>query len=212
MSENEFINIPSRVNGSDKTRPRAHIDETMYNQMHHRSIHENDQFWAEEANRMISWYVPFKTVQYGDFGRGNIGWFLEGQRNASYNLVDRWAFERPDDIALIWEADEPGNHIYISFSELLDRVCQVAGVLHSLGVRKGDIIIIYMPMIPEAVISMLACARIGAVHSVVFAGFSSDSLRDRVQDSRTRVVMTSDEGRRGGRTIATKSIVDAALK
>ena len=212
MSENEFINIPSRVNGSDKTRPRAHIDETMYNQMHHRSIHENDQFWAEEANRMISWYVPFKTVQYGDFGRGNIGWFLEGQLNASYNLVDRWAFERPDDIALIWEADEPGSHIYISFSELLDRVCQVAGVLHSLGVRKGDIVIIYMPMIPEAVISMLACARIGAVHSVVFAGFSSDSLRDRVQDSRTRVVMTSDEGRRGGRTIATKSIVDAALK
>ena len=212
MTGNYLVDIPPRVNGSDETRPKAHIDESTYPILHQRSIHDNDAFWADEANRMISWFVPFKTVQYGSFERGNIAWFIEGQLNASYNLVDRWAFERPNETAIIWESDEPGNDVKISFSELLERVCQVAGVLQSMGVKKGDIVIIYMPMIPDAVVSMLACSRIGAVHSVVFAGFSSESLRDRIQDCRARIVMTSDEGRRGGRTIATKSIVDAALK
>ncbi|KAL4401107.1 acetyl-coenzyme A synthetase 2 [Malassezia pachydermatis] len=210
--KDHIFDIPSRVNGSDPSRPKAHIDEIVYPTMHHRSIHEGDQFWEEQANTVLSWYTPFRTVQYGGFERGDASWFLEGQLNACYNLVDRWAFEKPDDIAIIWDSDEPGHEQYITFAELLERVCKVAGVLQSLGVKKGDIVIIYMPMIPDTAVCMLACARLGAVHSVVFAGFSSDSLRDRVQDSNARVVLTSDEGRRGGRTIATKSIVDAALK
>lgn len=156
--------------------------------------------------------MPFKTVRHGGFEKGDMAWFLEGRLNASYNAVDRWTIERPNDVAIIWEADEPGNEQYITYNELLARVCQLAGTLVSMGVRKGDPVIIYLPMVPEAAIAMLACARIGAVHSVVFAGFSSDSLRDRVQDCEARVVLTADEGRRGGRTIATKSIVDAALR
>ena len=122
--------------------------------------------------------MPFKTVRHGGFEKGDMAWFLEGRLNASYNAVDRWAIERPNDVAIIWEADEPGNEQYITYNELLARVCQLAGTLVSMGVRKGDPVIIYLPMVPEAAIAMLACARIGAVHSVVFAGFSSDSLRD----------------------------------
>lgn len=161
---------------------------------------------------MLAWDRPFDTVQHGDFERGDVSWFLGGELNAAYNAVDRWAIERGDTPAILWEADEPGEQKSITFKELLVEVSQVAGALRQLGVRKGDIVVIYLPMIPEAVIAMLACARLGAVHSVVFAGFSSDSLRDRVQDSETRIVLTSDEGCRGGRVIATKSIVDAALK
>lgn len=212
MSKAGIFDIPARLNGSDPSRPKPHIDEIVYPSMHEASVNESDKFWAEKAHDVISWYSPFRTVTYGGFERGDASWFLEGELNACYNLVDRWAIERPNDAAIIWEADEPGNHETITFSQLLERVCQTAGVLRSLGVKKGDIVVIYMPMIPDTVICMLACARLGAVHSVVFAGFSSDSLRDRVQDSQTRVVLTSDEGRRGGRTIATKSIVDAALK
>ncbi|WFC94549.1 acetate--CoA ligase [Malassezia brasiliensis] len=173
---------------------------------------DSENFWREEAMNHLTWTVPFNTVQYGGFHYGDMAWFPDGQLNASYNAVDRWAMQRPKDTALIWEADEPGQDVSISWEELLCRVCQTAGALRTLGVRKGDIVIIYLPMIPEAAIAMLACARIGALHSVVFAGFSSDSLRDRVQDSNARVVITADEGRRGGRTIATKRIVDAALK
>lgn len=207
-----FVDIPSRVNGSDSSLPKAHIDEITYPTMHHRSVNESDAFWAEQATEILSWDVPFRTIQYGGFEKADMAWFLEGQLNACYNLVDRWAFERPDDVALIWEADEPGQHQYITFAELLTRVCQVAGVLKSLGVQKGEIVVIYMPMVPDTAVAMLACSRIGAVHSVVFAGFSSDSLRDRVQDSQSRVLFTTDEGVRGGKTIATKSIVNAALK
>ena len=105
MTGNYLVDIPPRVNGSDETRPKAHIDESTYPILHQRSIHDNDAFWADEANKMISWFVPFKTVQYGTFDRGNIAWFVEGQLNASYNLVDRWAFERPNDTAIIWESD-----------------------------------------------------------------------------------------------------------
>lgn len=207
-----FVEIPSRLNGSDPSLPKAHIDEITYPTMHHRSVTESEAFWAEQALEILSWDVPFRTIHYGGFEKGDMSWFLEGKLNACYNLVDRWAFERPDDVALIWESDEPGQHQYITFADLLTRVCQFAGVLTSLNVKKGDIVIIYMPMVPDTVAAMLACSRIGAVHSVVFAGFSSESLRDRVLDSQSRVVFTTDEGRRGGKTIATKSIVNAALK
>lgn len=208
----EIIDIPVRVNGSDASRPKPHFTLGQYEGEYKRSTESSDEFWARAAKDVLSWSTPFQTVQSGGFEYGDVAWFPEGQLNASYNAVDRWAMQRPKDVAIIWEADEPGNDITITWEDLLRRVCQAASTLQSLGVRKGDLVIIYLPMIPEAAICMLACARIGAVHSVVFAGFSSDSLRDRVQDSKARVVITSDEGRRGGRMIATKTIADAALK
>lgn len=212
MDQVHTFDIAPRVSGKDTSRPIPHINEDIYKDDYARSTGaEREQFWAEKAREIISWTRPFQTIASGNFDKGDIAWFLEGELNATYNLVDRWAFERPDDVAIIWEADDPGNERVITYRELLCSVCQVAGTLLAHGVKKGDLVIIYLPMVPEAAISMLACARIGAVHSVVFAGFSADSLRDRINDSQARILITSDEGRRGGRTIATKSIVDAAL-
>src|ERR1700722_341021 len=182
------------------------------------------------ARETLYWDRPFETVRAGGFETGDITWFPEGALNASYNCVDRWAFKHPDKVsillpnpsslmtpqyaqtAIIYEADEPGQDQCISYAELLREVCSVANTLKRLGVKKGDTVSIYLPMAWQAAPAFLACARIGAIHSVVFAGFSSESLRDRIQDCQSRVVITSDEGRRGGKTIATKMIVDAALK
>lgn len=148
----------------------------------------------------------------GSFQNGDSAWFLEGELNASYNCVDRHAFKNPDKTAIIYEADEPNAGRIVTYGELLRQVCQTAYVLKQMGVKKGDTVAIYLPMIPEAIVAFLACTRIGAVHSVVFAGFSSDSLRDRVVDAKCKVVITTDEGKRGGKSIATKKIVDDALK
>lgn len=179
---------------------------------------------------MLHWDRPFKTVRSGGFETGDIVWFPEGALNASYNCVDRWAFKHPNKVcsyfqlpeigllkypsqtAIIYEADEPGQGREISYGELLREVSSVANVLKSLGIKKGDTVSVYLPMTWQAVATFLACARIGAVHSVVFAGFSSEALRDRILDCKCRVVITSDEGRRGGKTIANKVIVDAAVK
>lgn len=161
---------------------------------------------------MLTWSKPFETVRHGSFEKGDVAWFLEGELNAAYNCVDRHALANPDKVAIIHEGDEIDQVRKITYGELLREVCKMANVLKRLGVRKGDNIAVYMPMIPEAIISILACARVGAVHSVVFAGFSADSLRDRVVDASARVVITSDEGRRGGKNIATKRIVDDALR
>ena len=169
-------------------------------------------FILQLARELLSWSKPFETVSHGSFKEGDVAWFLEGELNVSYNCVDRHALANPDKIAIIHEGDEPDQVRKITYGELLRLVSQMANSLKNLGVRKGDNVAIYMPMIPEALIAMLACARIGAVHSVVFAGFSSDSLRDRVIDCSARVVITSDEGRRGGKNIATKRIVDEALR
>jgi acetyl-CoA synthetase len=200
--------IAPRLQGN----PKPHVDEATYKKDHETSIKNPDEFWNKLGREMISWDVPFRTVRAGGFINGDVAWFPEGQLNASYNCVDRWAYKNPDKAAIIYEADEPGNAETITYGELLKRVSQLANALKKMGVRKGDSVIIYLPMIPEAAIALLATARIGAVHSVVFAGFSSDSLRDRTVDCEARVVITTDEGKRGGRTIATKSIVDAALK
>ncbi len=143
---------------------------------------------------------------------GDNAWFLEGQLNASYNAVDRHAIKNPDKVAIIYEADEPNEGRNVTYGELLREVSKVAHVLKQMGVRKGDTVAVYLPMIPEAIITLLAIVRIGAVHSVVFAGFSADSLRDRVVDAKSRVVITADEGKRGGKLIGTKKIVDDALK
>lgn len=164
------------------------------------------------AHELISWDRPFHTVHSGSFKNGDNAWFLEGELNASYNCVDRHAAKNPDKPAIIYEADEPNEGRTITYGELQREVSKLAWALTRMGVRKGDTVALYLPMIPEAVIAFLACTRIGAIHSVVFAGFSADSLRDRIIDAQSKVVLTSDEGKRGGKVVGTKKIVDDALK
>ena len=183
-----------------------------YKVQYRESIEEPDKFWGEKARELLHWDVPFQTVCSGSFEHGDASWFLEGRLNACYNAVDRHAFADPNRPAIIYEADEPTEGRIISYGELLRQVSQLAFVLKQMGVKKGDTIAVYMPMIPEALVALLAIVRIGAVHSVVFAGFSSDSLRDRVVDTGSKIVITTDEGKRGGKVIATKRIVDDALK
>jgi acetyl-CoA synthetase len=161
---------------------------------------------------LLTWDRDFQTVHSGSFEHGDNAWFVEGRLNASYNCVDRHAFKDANKTAIIYEADEPDQGRKISYGELLRNVSQLAYTLKQFGVKKGDTVAIYLPMIPEAVVAFLACSRIGAVHSVVFAGFSSDSLRDRIIDAQSKVVITADEGKRGGKVIGTKKIVDDALK
>jgi acetyl-CoA synthetase len=183
-----------------------------YQKLYKESIESPKKFWAKLARELLTWERDFQTVHSGSFANGDNAWFLEGRLNASYNCVDRHAFKHPNKPAIIYEADESNAGRTISYGELLREVSQLAYVLKEMGVRKGDTVALYMPMIPEAVIAFLACSRIGAVHSVVFAGFSSDSLRDRILDAESKVVITTDEGKRGGKTIGTKKIVDEALK
>ncbi|OAA43834.1 acetyl-coenzyme A synthetase [Metarhizium rileyi] len=188
----------------------ANLEE--YQKLYQESITNPDKFWGERARELLSWYRDFDTVSSGTLTDGDVKWFPEGQLNASYNLVDRHAFKDPDRVAIVYEADEPHDGRNVTYSELLREVSKCAWSLKQMGIRKGDTVAIYLPMIPEALIAILACVRIGAVHSVVFAGFSADSLRDRVIDARSRVVITTDEGKRGGKLIGTKKIVDDALK
>lgn len=183
-----------------------------YKKMYKESITEPDKFWGKMARELLSWEQDFQTVHTGSLVGGDNAWFNEGRLNASYNCVDRHAAKNPDKPAIIYEADEKGEGRTITYGELLREVSKLAWVLKQMGVQKGDTVAIYLPMIPEAVYAFLACARIGAVHSVVFAGFSSDSLRDRINDANSKVVITTDEGKRGGKLIGTKKIVDEALK
>jgi acetyl-CoA synthetase len=182
--------------------------ETMYNE----SITDPSKFWGKLARELITFEQDFKTTMAGSLENGDVSWFLEGRLNACYNCVDRHAIKNPDKQAIIYEADEPGEGRTITYGELLREVCKVAYVLKQMGVKKGETVALYLPMIPEAVIAFLAITRIGAVHSVVFAGFSSGSLKDRVIDAQSKVVITTDEGKRGGKVIGTKKIVDEALK
>ncbi|KAG2104619.1 acetyl-CoA synthetase [Suillus cothurnatus] len=164
------------------------------------------------AHEMLHWDHPFKTVCAGGFETGDIVWFPEGGLNASYNCVFAHSCKHPNNITIIYKVDEPEDGCLVTYAELLCEVCSIANVLKSLGVKKGDTVSVYLPMMWQSVAAFLACVRIGAIHSVVFAGFSAESLCDRVQDCKLRVVLTSDEGRHGGKSIATKAIVDAALK
>ncbi|KAJ7356480.1 hypothetical protein DFH08DRAFT_849166 [Mycena albidolilacea] len=204
---------PRLVPGGTHT-PHVGPDLAAYKAAHADTVGEgSDEWWAKKANETLHWDRPFKTVRSGGFATGDISWFPEGGLNAAYNCVDRWAFTHPDRVAIIYEADEPGAGTSITYGELLREVCSLANVLRTtFGVKRGDTVSIYLPMTWHAAAAFLACARIGAIHSVVFAGFSAESLRDRVNDCASRVLITSDEGRRGGKAIATKAIVDAALK
>ncbi|KPM35116.1 Acetyl-coenzyme A synthetase [Neonectria ditissima] len=183
-----------------------------YQTLYKESITQPDKFWADRAHELISWDRDFETTRSGSLDNGDVSYFNEGRLNASYNCVDRHAFATPDRVAIIYEADDASEGRNVTYSELLREVSRVSWVLKQMGVRKGDTVAIYLPMIPEAVVALMACARIGAVHSVIFAGFSADSLRDRVVDANCKVVITTDEGKRGGKLIGTKKIVDDALK
>ncbi|KAJ7483777.1 hypothetical protein B0H11DRAFT_2020488 [Mycena galericulata] len=193
--------------------PHIGPDLAAYRAAHAETVGEgSDKWWAEQARSLLTWIHPPTVVRSGSFATGDIAWFPDGTLNAAYNCVDRHAFRAPDAPALIYEADEPSAGRTITYAQLLREVCGLANVLRDMGVRKGDTVSVYLPMTWHAAAAFLACARIGAIHSVVFAGFSSESLRDRVNDCQSRVLITSDEGRRGGKGIATKAIVDAALR
>ena len=190
----------------------ARTNEQEYFERYQKSIEQPDEYWAEQALK-LDWIKPFSQVKNTSYDKDNfkIEWFADGQLNLSANCLDRHLKEHPYKPAIIWEGDHPSRHKIISFAELYDEVCRFANVLKKHGVVKGDRVVLYMPMISEAAISMLACARIGAVHCVVFGGFSPDSLASRIDDSQAKIVITADSGMRGGKPIPLKANVDAAL-
>ena len=180
--------------------------------MYQRSLSDPDGFWAEQAEAFVDWFSPWDTVRQCNFHTGEIRWFDGATLNAAYNCIDRHLETRGEQTAIIWEGDEPSDDKKLTFRELHEAVCRFSNVLKGRGVGKGDRVSIYMPMIPEAAIAMLSCARIGAVHSVVFGGFSPEALRDRILDSDCRVVITADEGPRGGKPVPLKANVEQALE
>ena len=192
---------------------RAFIDNAKYRSMYDRSIADPNGFWAEQGKR-IHWYRPFTKVKNTSFDphRVSIKWFEDGTTNAAYNCIDRHLAERGDQVAIIWEGDDPKDSKKITYRELHDNVCRFANVLRNRNVEKGDRVTIYLPMIPEAAYAILACARIGAIHSVVFGGFSPESLAGRIEDCQSKVVITADEGLRGGRKVPLKANTDAAIE
>jgi acetyl-CoA synthetase len=189
----------------------AWLDEAGYDRMYADSLRDPGKFWGEEGKR-LHWTKPYTRVKNTSFtGDVNIRWYEDGTLNASYNCIDRHLATRADQTAIIWEGDSPEVQRHISYAELHENVCRLANVLKSRGVKKGDRVTIYLPMIPEAAYAMLACARIGAIHSVVFGGFSPDSLMGRIQDCDSNILITADEGLRGGRKVPLKANADAAL-
>ncbi|MDI2592027.1 acetate--CoA ligase [Pseudomonas sp. 681] len=197
---------------ADAVRRAAHLSQDDYQRLYRQSIDDPDTFWAGQAKLFLDWSAPWQTVQHCDIRSGKAQWFCGGKLNVSYNCIDRHLEKRGDQIAIIWEGDDPVESAQITYKKLHHNVCRLANVLKSRGVKKGDRVCIYMPMIPEAAYAMLACARIGAVHSVVFGGFSPDSLRDRILDADCRTVITADEGVRGGKFVPLKQNVDLALQ
>lgn len=198
---------------SPEWKKRALITREKYEQMYKASISNPEKFWGEQAER-ISWYSKWNKVKEVDFNSPvRIGWYLDGKLNVSYNCIDRHLKTRANQTAIIWESDDPTKQSQnISYQKLHDEVARLANVLKSLGVKKGDRVTIYMPMIPEAAYAMLACTRIGAVHSVVFGGFSPDAIADRVTDCESDFIITADEGVRAGKSIPLKRNVETALK
>jgi len=205
MSEIITYPVPAEVQS------RAYLDSKQYANWYRQSIDDRENFWADRANDLIDWSTPWNRVVEENLAAGQIKWFLGATTNVSYNCLDRHLAERGDQTAIIWEGDDPAVARNITYHELHDEVCRLANLLKSRGVNKGDRVCIYMPMIPAAAAAMLACTRIGAIHSVVFGGFSPEALRSRILDSDCQTIITADEGLRGGRSVALKSNVDAAL-
>ncbi len=189
----------------------AHIDDARYRSMYQESVTDPDGFWAARAREFIDWHSEWSEVSWSDLPAGRVEWFRGATLNASYNCIDRHLPARASQIAIIWEGDDPNDDKTITYQELHDEVCRLSHALTARGVAKGDRVCIYLPMIPEAAYAMLACARIGAIHSVVFGGFSPNSLKDRILDSDCRVLITADEGMRGGRPVPLKENAEAAL-
>lgn len=210
MSEEPIFPIPEQV------AKEAWIDEKRYFQMYEESLSDPDKFWGEQGKN-IHWFTPYSTISDVSYGDGtpqgdvHIRWYEDGITNACYNCVDRHLATKKDENALIWEGDDPSDCLHVTFGQLHEQVSRFANALKARGVKKGDRVTIYMPMIPEAVYAMLACVRIGAIHSVVFGGFSPDALAGRINDCGACCVITADEGLRGGRTIPLKDNVDQAL-
>ena len=198
---------------SDEMAARAHIDAAKYEEMYAQSVADPDAFWAEHGKR-IDWMTPYTTISNVNYNKPDVSikWYEDGTLNAAANCLDRHLETRGSQTAIIWEGDDPADSKHISYAELHEEVCKFSNVLKSRGVKKGDRVTIYMPMIPEAAVAMLACARIGAIHSVVFGGFSPDALAGRIQDCESSVVITADEGVRGGRAVPLKANADIALE
>ncbi len=207
MSEEKVYPVPPEF------AKQAHIDEAKYFEMYQRSLDDPEGFWAEQAEEFVTWFKPWDKVLDWSYAKDDlyIKWFEGGKLNVAYNCIDRHLETRGDQVAIIWEGDDPADDQKITYRELHEHVSKLANVLKSRGVKKGDRVCIYMPMIPEAAYAMLACARIGAVHSVVFGGFSAESLKDRILDSDCQVVITADEGMRGGKKVLLKKHTDEAV-
>ncbi|MCA8928929.1 MAG: AMP-binding protein, partial [Alphaproteobacteria bacterium] len=190
----------------------AHVDRAAYDEMYRRSVEDPEGFWGEHGKR-IDWFKPYTKVKDVSYAKDDlhIRWFHDGTTNAAYNCLDRHLETRGDQTAIIWEGDDPAESKHITYRELHEEVCKFANVLKAQGAKKGDRVTIYLPMIPEAAVAILACARIGAIHSVVFGGFSPEALHGRIEDCDSRLVITADEGLRGGRTVPLKANTDQAL-
>jgi acetyl-CoA synthetase len=206
MSEDKIYGV------SEAARNRSHLDAARFQELYRQSIESPEEFWADQAGKLIHWHEPWKSVCRSDFRKAEASWFTGAKLNVAFNCIDRHLDRRGEQTAIIWEGDEPTDDKRITYRELHSHVCTFANALRRRGVAKGDRVCIYMPMIPEATYAMLACARIGAVHSVVFGGFSPESLKDRILDSDCQTVITADEGVRGGKKIPLKANVDAALE
>lgn len=190
----------------------AHINAADYAAMYERSLSDREGFFGDMAKEFLSWDKPWDTVCSFDFVKGDASWFAGGKLNVSVNCIDRHLPERAEQTAIIWEGDDPSDSRSISYAELKDEVCRLANALRARGVGKGDRVCLYMPMVPEAAIAMLACTRIGAVHTIVFGGFSPEALKDRIQSAECSTVITSDEGLRGGKPVPLKANVDKSLE
>jgi len=205
MAAEKIYPVPSQ------TADNALLNREQYERMYQRSIDDPEAFWSEQAKQFLTWFEPFDRVSDNDLSEGRIRWFEGGKLNVSYNCLDRHLDSHGERNAIIWEGDEPGDTRHITYRALHEEVCRLANVLKSRGVSKGDRVSIYMPMIPEAVAAMLACTRIGAVHSIVFGGFSPHALRDRIEDSNCQTVITADEGVRSGKPVPLKENVEKAI-
>ncbi len=205
MTKEKLYSVPKEI------AEHAHIDAEKYREMYDRSINDSDAFWSEQAEEFLSWFSKWDKVQDWDYNDVSINWFSGGKLNVSYNCLDRHLASRGDQVAIIWEGDDPEEDRQITYKQLHEEVCQFANALKARGVKKGDRVCLYLPMIPEATVAMLACARLGAVHSIVFGGFSPDALADRINDSDCRVVVTSDYSLRGKKQIPLKANADKAL-
>ena len=206
MNKEKIYNVPKDIS------EHSNVSESEFQELYKQSLENPDEFWSSQAESYLDWDKKWEEVKNTNIEKGEIAWFSGGKLNASVNCIDRHLPKDKNKIAFIWEGDDPEESKNITYQDLHDEVCKFSNVLKARGVKKGDRVCIYMPMIPEATYAMLACARIGAIHSVVFGGFSPESLKDRILDSDCQTVITADEGLRGGKTIPLKQNVDEALE